>query len=116
MKVKRLRWKNSEAATEKQIAYISSLVAKWQGAAERSDDKIARAYWSAVEVPGDLTKVEATGLIEDLKSVNQFDFLPGWLETALDALEAGKVTGATKGIMIATVFYGASNAVLEMAK
>lgn len=117
MKVKRINWKNDEPATEKQVAFVQSLVTKRQQTAAATTDKtlaVEVAFWQAVKVPADLTKIEASGLIDDLR-YDSGPWLPNNLESALDVLESGgRVTSATRGIMCASVFHDAVNRILEM--
>lgn len=117
MKVKRIKWNGDEPATEKQMAYVQALVAKRRQSASESVDKasVEVMFWNAVEIPSDLTKLEASGIIDALRSGDGYHWLPGHLESAIDALEAGKkITSATPGIMSASVFHDAINRILEM--
>lgn len=72
MKVKRITWKNDSPATEKQVEYVTDLVTKMKtsrsaGVLTDPGDRMMWELWESAKVPADLTKTEASALIDLLK-------------------------------------------------
>lgn len=67
MKTTRVRFKNDGLATEKQVAYARSLLAAVKGKVSCEDSEAVRGFLNCAELPADLTKWEASGLITQLK-------------------------------------------------
>lgn len=68
--MKRINWKNenlNKAASEKQIAYVTSLVEQMKKNAATDTQAEVREFWGLVNVPANLTSWEASGIINTLQ-------------------------------------------------
>jgi len=93
--VKRVRFKNDKEATAKQRKYVESLLTKMKEEAKNSAPEISW-FWELAELPEDLTRWEASGLISWLRdSAPRFVALTA-LEIVKQRLEGKKVTDADR--------------------
>lgn len=80
----RVRSKYDEPATESQISYLRSLLAKCP-TPDLTDynEKAAAVFASMDELPSDLTKREASGMIDNLKSASSRDAVYRYIATGI---------------------------------
>lgn len=119
--IKRIAWKNdSYMASEKQIAFIESLLQEIQtqmvcGAAGSLVDlgdtmqKSIYDFWMAAKLPDSVTKTEAAGLIDSLKFLRSHPASSrgSMLSIAMIAMNLAKgsrVNSQTPNVMIGSVF------------
>lgn len=93
--LKRIKWKNDGPATEKQIEFAASLLRQIKArrrafsVINNAQEKWAWEFWEQAELPENLTKIEASNLIEMLKSASFDRFASKTPEAALKMIEGG---------------------------
>lgn len=102
MKIKRIAWQNDKPASEKQIAFVESLVYKIKAqrppaSAVHADDRMMWELWEYAEVSQDLTKSEASTLIDLLRYCqwNSITFAMDLATALLKRIECGALTLGT---------------------
>jgi len=115
---KRIKWKNDSPATEKQIEYATSLLKQIKAQRRAfsvindAQEKWAWEYWEKAEMPENLTKIEASNLIEMLKSASFDRFASKTPEAALKMIEGGgQIAGPS--IIAASVFLKSSEIIID---
>lgn len=116
--LKRITWKNDQPATEKQLDYARSLMrgihAEQPAFSTLNDDyrKLVWRVWNAANIPDDLTKIEATHMIDFLRRESGHK-LPDRLEDEiLYRIEAGPLR-ATPAVVFASVCNESAKILLE---
>jgi len=116
--LKRIKWKNDSPATEKQVEYATSLLRQIKAqrrafsAINDAQEKWAWNYWEKAEMPENLTKIEASNLIEMLKSASFTRFASKTPEAVLKLIEGGgQIAGPS--IIAASVFLKSSEIIID---
>jgi hypothetical protein len=67
IRVDRLQFAGDKPATSKQVPYVISLVEQMQARAAVHASDLVRAVWAVASIPDDLTKREASAVIDAVK-------------------------------------------------
>ena len=118
---RRIKWKNDKPATEKQLAYAYSLLHKLQSglrafAASQGEERVAWQFWTAADIPPDLTFIEATKLIDDLLSASSFKLPAGIVEAILKRVEGGPLSTNNRAIVFTSIFPTAAEFVCDIVR
>lgn len=116
--LKRIKWKNDSPATEKQVKFATSLLKQIKAQRRAfsvindAQEKWAWKFWEQAELPENLTKIEASNLIEMLKSASFNRFASKTPEAVLKLLEGGgQIAGPS--IIATSVFLRSSEVVVD---
>jgi len=93
--IKRVKFRYDKPATEKQLRYVQDLLTKIKEEAQDCAPRVKR-FWEKVELPADLTRWEASGLISWLRNGGARFVALAALEIIKERLEGVKVTDADK--------------------
>jgi hypothetical protein len=116
--LKRLKWKRDEPATDKQFNYAEALLNRVKGRLppfsliEDLEEKLAWQFWQHGDIPDDLTKKEASALIDGLLHANERSIPRGMVEAILKRIEGGPQVG-TPAIMFTCLWAQSSQFVLD---